>query len=416
MLQGRKFPQERNMTQGHDAPRLLQVFNQYLEAGGEELWVNRLMGLSNGSFTIDDLRFHSHDWVQRRAPARPTQVKMLWNNPASRHRLRDEVKKVSPDVLIYHNLIPVASLGMYDEAQELGLPVIQYVHNFRPFSPTGTLWAGGQVEDAALFGNPWPEVFRLPQHHGFLKTLVLAVLQSSLLKSGSLDVVKRWIAVSDFIKDRFIKGGIPADRVVTLRHCWELKEAPESKPEGDHYLFLGRLVREKGTRTLIEAWRILEDNLGDACPTLVIAGTGPDEATLHKLSDRLRKVVCIGYVSGRLKSELLSTCRAVLAPSLWWEPLGLIVHEAYSMERPVLAASSGGLTETVNSGVTGYLHAPGDAEGLAKDVMKLEEAGREGRREMGKTGRLWLEKHANPEEWRKGFLGIVNDAIQEGGK
>ena len=124
----------------HDPVRLLQVFNQYLEIGGEEVWVNQLLRLGGEAFTIHDLRFHSGAWMGRGAPSRLKQASLLWDHPQARKRLRHEVAENRPDALLFHNLIPVASLGMYGEARNLGLPVIQYIHNFRPFSPSGTMW------------------------------------------------------------------------------------------------------------------------------------------------------------------------------------------------------------------------------------------------------------------------------------
>ncbi len=390
---------------------VLQVFNQYLEPGGEEVWVNEISGFSGRGFVIDDLRFQSSDWKRKDAPTRLIQARMVWDNPASRMRLREAVEKCRPEVLLFHNLIPVGSLGLYDEASRLGLPVVQYVHNFRPFSPSGTMWVGGKIHEGGLHGNPWPEVFGRAWESSFLKTFLVATYQSRLLRAGSLSAVRRWIAVSEFMREKFVEAGIPEDRVVTLRHCWKPRGAPVPEPSTGHYLFLGRLVPEKGIETMLGAWRLLEKRLGDACPRLVIAGSGPEEAKVQQAATRMKKVVAVGFVAGQQKENLLRGCRALIAPSIWWEPLGLIVYEAYDHGRPVLAARSGGLTETVTPGVTGFLHAPGDAAALADDVERIEALGPQGRGAMGQEGRRWLLTHANPDQWLDRFAGILGEAI-----
>lgn len=390
---------------------LLQVFNQYLEPGGEEVWVAEMQRLADQSYSIQDLRFHSGAWVGKDAPLRLKQALMLWDNPESRSRLREEVKKKRPDALVFHNLIPVASLGMYKEAKALNLPVIQYIHNFRPFSPSGTMWQGGQVNAKALKGNPWSEVLGKSWERSFLRTFVLAAYQRQLLKSGNLDVVKRWIAVSDFMRNKFIEGGIPTERVTTLRHCWRATATLKPVAEGRHYLFLGRLVPEKGISQLLDAWALLEKRLGSACPQLVIAGSGNEEARIHARASRMKRVACVGYISGTIKNDLLRTSRGLIAPSIWWEPLGLIVHEAYDAARPVLAARSGGLAETIMEGTTGFLHDPGAVEQLANDVERLETLGPHGRSDMGSNGRRWLIENACPDEWRERFVSIVREAV-----
>lgn len=400
-----------NTISAHTPVRLFQVFNQYLEPGGEEVWVNQMLRLGGDEFTIHDLRFHSGTWMGPGAPSLINQAAMLWDHPNARERLRSEVAVGRPDALLFHNLIPVASLGMYEEAQTLELPVIQYIHNFRPFSPSGTMWVGGSVNAAALTGNPWPEVFSRAWEGSFLRTIVLALHQKQLLRSGNLDAVKRWIAVSDFMREKFIEGGIPADRVITLRHCWPAN--PNFKPaeECAYYLFLGRLIPEKGIGTLLSAWELLEKRLGPACPRLIIAGRGTEEARAHARADRMKWVTFVGFVSGTIKKDLVRGCRGLIAPSLWWEPLGLVVHEAFDSARPVLAARSGGLTETVIEGITGYLHQPGDAKQLADDVERLEALGPQGRAEMGQRGREWLIQNASPNEWRERFVQIVREAV-----
>jgi glycosyltransferase involved in cell wall biosynthesis len=394
-------------------PRVLQVFNQYLESGGEEVWVNEISRFSGRGFTVDDLRFQSSEWTRKGAPTRLHQAQRVWNNPGSRDRLRAAVANSNPDLLLFHNIIPVGSLGLYDEAAKLGLPVVQYIHNFRPFSPSGTMWVNGRVHDGGLRGNPWPEVFGRAWERSFFRTFLVAMYQSRLLGSGTLDVVKRWIAVSEFMRGKFISAGIPADKVVTLRHCWKPRATPEPARMGSHYLFLGRLVPEKGIYTMLEAWKILEKRLGAACPRLVIAGSGPEEARIHAAVARMKKVVCVGFVSGKPKDDLLHGCRALIAPSIWWEPLGLIVYEAYDFARPVVAAASGGLTETVKEGVTGFLHEPGDPERLAADIERMEQLGADGRLEMGRAGHQWLLENASPERWLNDFSGILRSVSKD---
>jgi glycosyltransferase involved in cell wall biosynthesis len=241
----------------------------------------------------------------------------------------------------------------------------------------------------------------------------MAAYQSRLVSSGVLDVVRRWIAVSDFMRDRFIEAGIAPERIITLRHCWQPRLSPIPQSADSHYLFLGRLVPEKGVRVLIDAWAILEKRLGKSCPRLVIAGSGPIEAEIQAASHRMHQVTCVGYTEGKIKDDLLLGCRALIAPSIWWEPLGLIVHEAYDAARPVLAAASGGLTETVIPGHTGFLHTPGDAEALANDVERVEAMSLMQRNEIGQNGREWLIQNANPQDWITRFTQILQDAKNE---
>jgi glycosyltransferase involved in cell wall biosynthesis len=213
------------------------------------------------------------------------------------------------------------------------------------------------------------------------------------------------------MRGKLIAAGMPVAKVTTLRHCWHATKAIQPQEERDYYLFLGRLVPEKGVSVLLDAWKRLEERLGSACPRLVIAGVGPDEAKIHKMASFTKRVSCVGFAEGEEKNNLLAGCRALLAPSIWWEPLGLIVYEAYDHARPVLAARSGGLQETVQQGVTGFLHEPGNATAIAADVMHLENLGTEGRLKMGLAAHAWLLQNADPQVWIKSFETILLETI-----
>jgi glycosyltransferase involved in cell wall biosynthesis len=381
--------------------RVLQVFNQYAEQGGEEVWVDQVSSLGDEQLRIHELRFLSRTWKMRGAPSPLTQAWRMWDNPESRRRLRREAAKLRPDVLLFHNLIPVASFGLYDESRKLGLPVLNYIHNFRPFSPSGTMWHGGMVRD--VFGRAW--------ENSLTKTAMLALHLRRLRASGWLDAVDRWIAISEFMRAKFVEAGIPESKITTLRHCWTPKVAEPSEEDQGYYLFLGRLVPEKGVGTLLEAWQTLERRLGGACPKLVIAGTGPEESKVMAAAARDETIEYAGFVAGEAKQRLLAGCRAVLAPSIWWEPLGLIVYEAYDHGKPVIAARSGGLVETVREGEGGFLHLPGSSDSLVETILRLEEIGHEGRARMGMTGRQWLLKKASPEVWKQSFVEIVRSVV-----
>ena len=101
-------------------------------------------------------------------------------------------------------------------------------------------------------------------------------------------------------------------------------------------------------------------------------------------------------------------------PSIWWEPLGLTVYEAYDFHRPVLAARSGGLVETVIHGRTGLLHEPGSVDSLVESLKAAEELGSRSRAKMGIRGRRWLEKEACPDTWGRAFKSVLDQALDRG--
>jgi len=393
---------------------MLQIFNRYLYPGGEEKSVQRIFDEGSEVVPMTQCWFESTEWLGEGAPPKWRQARWLGSNPRSLERVREASRAVGAKGWLFHNLVPVASLGLYAEAGRLGVPVVQYVHNFRPFSPGTALWANGRVNDGALRGNYWPEIRSGSWQNSSLKTAILAWHMRRLRASGALDNVRAWIAISAFMAGKFVEAGIPADRVHVLKHSWNpLPERKESRDDG-YYLFLGRLVQEKGVETLLAAWEILGRKMGAALPELVIAGDGPLRGKVEEAIEGNDKIRYVSFVEGDEKKDLIDRSRALIGPSIWWEPLGLVTYEAYDAGKPMIAAESGGLAETVVDGETGYLYPPGDAGALAAVVERMEAVSAEDRREMGRCGRRWLKENAEPEKWKSEFARIIGGVMNGG--
>lgn len=393
--------------QPYRSVKIIQVFNRYLHLGGEEKSVRRIYLDLESTYQMDRCFFDSREWTGPRAPGKLSQVRRLFHNPDSSRRFEKGLSDSGAEVALFHNIYPVGSPALYDVACRRSIPVIQYVHNFRPFSVGGTLYANGRLLADGLKGNFAREILHGAWQGSRVKSLLFAMMLKRLHRSGKLRSVKAWIAISDFMRGKMMEAGIPADRVHTLRHAWDAMSEPPPGEDLPVYLFLGRLVEDKGIKVLLEAWTELYRQLGDRTPVLQIAGTGPLESLVREKSLAMPCIRMSGMLQGVEKFEALRTCRAVMVPSTWWEPLGLVVYEAYDFGKPVLAARSGGLGETVQHGLTGFHHQPGSASGLAQDVMTMEAMSPERRLSMGAAGRDWLLRGTNSGVWRKGFAAIL---------
>jgi glycosyltransferase involved in cell wall biosynthesis len=69
--------------------------------------------------------------------------------------------------------------------------------------------------------------------------------------------------------------------------------------------------------------------------------------------------------------EAWRRCSVAVAPSVWPEPFGVVVLEAMTCGRPVIASRAGGLAEIVIDGETGLLVPPGDSRALATALRQL---------------------------------------------
>jgi glycosyltransferase involved in cell wall biosynthesis len=393
--------------------RILNIFNNYLERGGEAQSVDAIVDSLSDVLEIERCDFQSTDWIGPGAPGKCKQALWMIRNPASLKKLREHQLRIKPSVWLVHNVFPVGSAAIYPEAECWGVPIIQYIHNFRPFSVNGYLWAGNGVATGGLSKNYWREIRYGAWQASFTKTAWLAFVLGMSRAFGWWENVKAWIAVSNFMRDKFISAGISANSIFTLRHFWRPRSKVDNSVGPSHYLYLGRLIEAKGVLVLLGAWKIIEQELRADSPRLVVAGDGPLRSHVKSCSERMKSVNFVGHLSQDEKHRALEEARAVIVPSLWWEPLGLVVYEAYDYSKPVLAAASGGLQEIVLDHQTGVLHEPGNAAQLARQIIELEKDA-EGCRAMGQRGRLWLEQNADESQWQTEFLKIANYALHRG--
>ena len=396
-------------AEGFDG-RLLQIFNCYRIPGGEEHFARQLEDVI-GRQQVRTCWFHSRDWIGPGAPAQWKQALLMLNNPAAVEKVMQEHRSWKPAAWLVGNVYPVASLGVYATARKEGIPLIQFVHNFRPFSVGATLWAGGEIIDAGLHRNFWSEVQRAAWLNSRLKSAWMAYVLSHFHRSHHIESVSAWVTVSNFLREKFIQAGIPAERVHTLHPFWFAHKEVPVRPEGDYYLFIGRLIEEKGVLVLLAAWDIILRERGANGPRLIIVGHGPLESRVRAAAAGNPLIEYAGFVTDERKAELIAGCRTMLAPSVWWEALGAVTYEAYDFAKPMLAARSGGLTETVQPGVTGELHEPGNATELAGQILRLDQDPAR-RAAMGRAGREWLLQNTRPERWREQLFKIVSQVVK----
>lgn len=393
---------------------LVQVFNRYLQPGGEEASVDRIRDHLATRHAVTRCQFDSREWQGPDAPKLPVQAARLFYNPDARRRFERALDETSARAAIFHNTYPVGSPSLYHAAMKRRLPVIHYLHNFRPFSVGGTLYWNDALMPDALHGSLWPEIRAGVWRESVVKTAAFALMLKLLQRSGWMRSVKTWIAISDFMRDRLVETGTVApEKIVTLRHAWNAMSKAPPYDDCGYYLFLGRLVDVKGVGIMLDAWDVLRERLGKDTPPLHIGGQGPMQRQIEERCRHNPFICSLGPVGGEMKHDELRQCRALVAPSVWWEPLGLVAYEAFDYAKPVLAARSGGLGEVVQHGRNGLLHEPGSVEGLVNDVLASERMSLAEKKAMGAAGRSWLRREADPAQWLDRFDTILDQVLGE---
>ncbi len=284
---------------------------------------------------------------------------VVWD-PGRAAEVRRMIRRLQPDVVHVHNVFPALSPAVIRAATEEGVPVVMTLHNFRLLCLPATFLRDGRVCEDCLGRLPWPGLV-----HGCYRGSRLAsapyLASLALHRSiGTFERVRRFLAVSGFVRAKHAEAGIPPERIaVKPNFAWPV---PRREGPGSYFLYLGRLSPEKGVDTLLAAWR---PGLG----RLLVAGDGPEAGRLRALAGE--GVELLGAVRPEAARQLVTGARAVLVPSRCYEAFPRVVVEAYAAGVPVVASRIGALPEVVEEGVTGLLAPPDDPASWAEVLERL---------------------------------------------
>ena len=231
----------------------------------------------------------------------------------------------------------------------------------------------------------WSTKARIPANGPSPTTMTAMIAQYWDRATGVPGKIDRFIAPSAFLKGKLAEGKIPEQKIEVIPNFTSLEPVPDL-PEGDYFVYIGRLLPEKGIDLLIRAAGNVE---GARC---LIVGEGPGEEALRKEAGMYGsgRVEFTGYLSGDDYRRSLSGARFVVVPSRWYENLPFAVMEAMAAGKPVIAADIGGIPEMVD-GETGMLFPVNDGRALQGCIEKMNsDAGM--RADMGRKGREKAER------------------------
>lgn len=196
------------------------------------------------------------------------------------------------------------------------------------------------------------------------------------------------LAVSEAAR-RTVANHFPGDyEIVTNGIDAEEFRRPRPRPRGlapDRRVVLcvGRLEPRKGVETLIRAMTSVQKSAPDV--TLVIVGDGSERAPLTALAGGSGVVHFAGRVADAELAAYVQAADVVCAPALGGESFGIVLLEAMACGKPIVASRIEGYEALVDNAGCARLVAPGDAEGLARELIALL-ASPEMQRRLGRAG------------------------------
>jgi glycosyltransferase involved in cell wall biosynthesis len=290
----------------------------------------------------------------------------MWNRKANRELTKLLLLKDPAKTVVHvHTWMKALSPGVISTALDRGFPVAITLHDFFAVCPSGGFYIHPEkktCEKRPLSASCLRCNCDRRSYSHKLWRFARTALQNRWLKIA--DRVHHYIGVSQFsvnLMRRYLPPRVPVTIVrnpVPCRNC-----GPAPVDAGSAFLFLGRLVPEKGAHLFAEA----ADRAG--VPAVFVGG-GELE---NDLRQRFPRATFRGWLEPAEVTSAIRGARALVFPSLWYETFGLSAIEAMANGVPVVASNHCAASEFVEDGYSGLHFQSGSLESLASQLRRLRD-------------------------------------------
>ena len=337
--------------------KILIVHNRYQQRGGEDSAVDDEIALLRSAGHEVATVIASNDAIGTLADKVRAAVTIA-DGPLARHLVPDAVRRHRPDVVHVHNFFPLISPEVHRRVRALGPATVQTLHNFRVTCANATLLRAGQPCELCVGGSTVHAIVHRCYRGSLVGSAALAHMIAKHRRERTWQShVDRFIALSPFARDVFVRAGIPADRIAVRPNA--VDDPPAANESRAGVLYVGRLSAEKGIQVLAAAAH-------STAAAISVAGDGPLAATLG--SSAPANLNLLGQVPRAEARAMMARAAAVVVPSICYENFPVAVAEAFAAGTPVIASRIGALAGIVEDGRTGWLVSPDDPAELAAAI------------------------------------------------
>jgi glycosyltransferase involved in cell wall biosynthesis len=317
-------------------------------------------------------------------------------------KLEKLLERERPDVAHLHNIYHQLTPSIIRVLKKHGVKTVLTLHDYKLICPSYLALNKGRI-CTVCDGRAFWKALTCHCQGSRMQELLLAGEGLWHRWQRSYEAVDIFIAPSRFLVD-LTSRRIPRRKISLLRNGINLDNYSAYYADKGYALYLGRLSKEKGIRTLLEA----HNKLNSAIP-LKVAGTGPLEASLQSVYP---DVQFTGYKTGTELNDLIKEAAFVVVPSECYENCSMSVLEAMASGKAVIGSNLGGLPEQIEDGASGLLFEPGNAHDLAEKMARLMQD-KVLRQDMGRAGRKIIEEKFSLHEHGNKLISIYRQLSNE---
>lgn len=315
------------------------------------------------------------------------------------------IRKEKPIIAHLHNIYHQISPAIIPLLKKSGIKILLTLHDYKLICPVYNMLQQGSICRKCQGKKFWHVVSGRCKGRSFSQSMLLAAEAYWHQYLHSYDPVDLFLSPSRFMAEIMVRYRLPQGKVKVLHNGVDCSRLEPLGKDGHYVLFVGRLSREKGVETFLEACC----QLGWPLPVKIV-GTGPQLAKWRK---QYPQVEFTGFKTGRKLEDLYRRAAFVVVPSEWYENCSMVVLEAMKHGKPVIGSRIGGIPEQVDDGVTGLLFSVGNRRELAAKIDLLT-VNITLRRRLGLQARQKLEREYSLESHCRQLVTIYKNLCAEG--
>ena len=185
------------------------------------------------------------------------------------------------------------------------------------------------------------------------------------------------VAPSQAIANSLVRAGLNEGRLRTILHGIKRTQASETlglERRPVKFGFVGRIDHAKGIHILLEAMQ--QSDLGSRAELHIygMATNSRDEEEWSKICEKYKSEAWLhlhGPFEYAQREKIYQGIDVLVLPAIYLEVFGLVVAEALSAGRPVLATNCGGPAEQITHGVNGWIVDPNNVDALSDKLIYL---------------------------------------------
>jgi glycosyltransferase involved in cell wall biosynthesis len=372
--------------------KILIIHSHYQLQGGEDAVVDQEIELLRQAHEVDVLYFQNQGGWKGATQF----IGSIWNIGAAQ-KVRQKIQEFEPDVVHVHNWH--FSLGplVFRKINQLGIPIVHTIHNYRLLCPSAILLHKGKLFTNSLQQSfPWSAVRNRVYRSSFVLSFWLAFVVWFHKKIGTWNKIDAYICLTPFAVELFQQSnfGVSREQFSVKPNFTSVPKVFQSIQREKHFLFIGRLSEEKGIDVLLEAFKEL--------PFLIkIAGEGPLKKLVEETAKQFSNIRYLGNLSSEEVIIELQKTQTLIFPSVWYEPFGLVNIEAFANGTPVLASNIGAPQSLIIDGYNGFHFEYGNVKDLMQIITKYDTLPDSEKKEIRSNAfRTYTEKYSPESQWK----------------